>query len=193
MQYESNISSVSNSIIVKLNSLKQLDMMLREIASSVYANTIRRIHNKGQAVNGSDIGSYSTKPTLIGAKSFTTKGAAAKAFAQIKREQKAGTSKWVTVKGNRLAELQGGYKKIREIEGKAINVVNLNRTGKLQFDLKVEKQGRDYVIGFQTQYGTKLREYMEEHFSKKIYGLTAQDNKIALDIAMKYVKKQKNA
>jgi hypothetical protein len=199
MIYESNIGGTVDSITARLNSLKTLDMMLREIATTIYANNIRRIHNKGLAVNESRIGNYSTKPTLIGAKSFTTKAAANKAFALIKREQKAasknvkGASKWVTVKGKHLAELSGGYKQIRQLEGKATSVVNLNRTGTLQDDLIVDKSGKDYIIGFRTEYGKKLKGYMEDYFAKKIWGATKKDKEVALAIANKYIKKATNA
>jgi hypothetical protein len=189
-EYESNIDDILKSLNGKLSKIDKSKSMIREIASTLYANITRRIHNEGQDVNDSPIGSYSTKPTLVGASSFINKTAANKVFGSAAKRKQL---EWVTYKGRHLAVLEGGYKQIRSLEGKDTSNVNLFRTGQLRRDFGFEAQGKDYVIGFKSEYGSKLKKYQEEHWGKKIWGVTKEDQKIALQIFERYINKTLNA
>src|SRR3990167_875461 len=180
MEYQSNTDTVIDSLIGRLNVIKNMGNAAREIAAAMLASNLHRIHNTGKAVNGSDIGKYSTNPILVGAKSFTTKAAAAKVLGS-KKKRKGG--QWVTINGRHLLEL----------EGKPVSHVNLNRTGTLQDDLGFEADGKDWVIGFRSQYGKDLREYMEEKYGKKIWGATKHDHDVAEQIIEKFIKKELSA
>lgn len=189
-EYESNIDNILAEFQSKVKNINDNKAMIREIATTLYGNISHRVHNDGKDATENEIGRYSTKPTLIGAKSFVNKTAANKVFGS-KAKRKALT--WVTVKGHSLAELQGGYKQIRSIEGKETNHVNLDRTGKLRKDFGFAAQGKDYVIGFKSEYGAKLRKYQEDHWGKVIWQASEKDKQIAVEIFERYIQKQLNA
>lgn len=200
MEYNSNVNIVFQKLGSKLNSVNKSNVIQREIATYLLQDNLWRVHNEGKAVDGTSIGSYSTKPTLIGAKSFTKKSAANKAFAEIKRQHKKGQkiskalSKWRTIKkGDKayhLAILNGGYKYIRQLEGKETNYVNLQRTSKLKLDLKMQADGNDYIIGFISEYGAKISTAQEKHWKKAIWGVTkANYDKIYNEIIPNIIKR----
>jgi len=115
-----------------------------EIAQNDMASLIAdRMINRGQhADGGKDF--YSTKPILIGQSSFTSKTAANKVLGSKRKRKKL---KWVSYNGNNLAVLEGGYKKIREIEGRTINFMNYERTGRMWkgFGVIGKKKEKDYI------------------------------------------------
>ena len=189
-EYESNIDDILGNLEGNLQKINSFNALLREVATTMYANITRRIHNDGQDVNESDIGRYSTTPTLIGASSFVNKTAANKVFGSLAKRRQLD---WITFKGRHLAILDGGYKQIRNIEGKDTSHVNLNRTGQLRKDFAFESQGKMYVLGFKSEYGAKLRKYQEEHWGKKIWGVSKQDEQVAYQIVNRYINKTLNA
>ena len=189
-EYESNIDNILKNLDGKLKKVDKSKSMIREIASTLLASITRRIHNEGQDTKESKIGNYSTKPTLVGAKSFVNKTAANKVFGSAKKRREL---EWVTFKGRHLAVLEGGYKQIRSLEGKEVNNVNLFRTGKLRADFGMEAQGKDYVLGFKSEYGANLRKYQEDKWGKVIWGVTEDDKKIALQIFERYIKQTLDA
>lgn len=182
MKYSSNARQVIDGLKARLEQLSgrkpsqySVDKMVRTVALAVYASNLRRIHNQGKDINETSIGKYSTKPTLIGSSSFVNKTAAAKVFGKDKNRQ----LDWRTIasggKQVRLAVLPGGYKKIREIEGRQTSHINLQRTGRLMKDYAVTNDGADWIIGFTSNYGKELREGQEEHFGKTIWGVSRND------------------
>lgn len=189
-EYESNIDQILKNLEGKLTKIDKSRPMIREIATTLYASITRRIHNDGDDVDGNPIGSYSTKPTLVGAKSFVNSTAANKMFGS-KAKRKA--LDWVTYRNRHLAVLQGGYKQIRSLEGKDTANVNLFRTGQLRRDFGFEAQGKDYVLGFKSSYGSNLKKWQEEKWGKKIWGVTKQDQQIALQIFERYINNTLNA
>lgn len=58
--YKSNAKSVIGSVVKRLQGLQinVIDKASREIAADLVASNMRRIHNDGQAVDGTDIGDY---------------------------------------------------------------------------------------------------------------------------------------
>ncbi len=57
MTYKSNADKVLTRLKSKINKT-EMDAMNKEIAQSIFASNLSRIHNKGKAVNDSKIGSY---------------------------------------------------------------------------------------------------------------------------------------
>ena len=96
MKYQSNIDNVMDNLVLKLESLKETSPVLREIAISLATSNNRRIHNEGKNVRETQIGKYSTTPTLIGAKSFRKKSTANKVLGSKKKRSEL---KWRKVKG----------------------------------------------------------------------------------------------
>lgn len=178
MTYESNMIQVVQLISDKLKNVANIRQIEGEIATMLLASNRNRIHTDGLNVSENKIGSYSTKDTLVGAKSFRTKGGAGKAFTQTNRKK----SEWVTVKGHKLMVLQGGYTAIRALDGDNISTVILKRTGKMMKELQMEEKNGEWLIGFPKSYSSSLtyREMIdafEKKYSGKIWGITQNDKR----------------
>lgn len=143
----------------------------------------QRIFTRGLASNGRGIGQYSTKPMLVGAKSFITNDGRNKAFSKRNIKQ----SKWRTVrtaKGNRaLLELKGGYKAFRKLNGRQNSKVDLEFTSDLRNSIQVGTNGGDLVLGFIEDKQRIIAEAQQERFKKDIFGLSRSEE-IALDKAV---------
>ncbi len=190
MIYKSNAKAVIDKLNVKLKGLKNQKKLLRDIAVSLQTSNIRRIHNEGKAVTGK-IGSYSTKPTLIGAKSFRKKTTAAKVFGSKKKRSKL---KWRKVRsaGNvvNLAVLEGGYKAIRSLDGDKVAFVNLQRTGDLKRAFEIATISGGYGVGFNNATDAKKAKALESKYGKIIWGISQADNKAIDRIIAKELKKK---
>jgi hypothetical protein len=77
----------------------------------------------------------------------------------------------------------GAYKKKRQEKGKRIDKVNLDFSGKLSKEFSFEPTGGSVNVGFITDYGGGLQEVLEEKYSKKIWGATQEDEKVANEVA----------
>lgn len=186
MKYQSNLSEVMNNLTVQLKGIKT-PTVVREIALSLATSNNHRIHNQGKNVKGSQIGQYSTTPTLIGASSFRKKSTAQKVFGSKKKRSQL---QWRKVGGNNLAILQGGYKKIRSLDGDVSSYVNLSRTGKLSKEFHAEPiSSTSWGVGFTTAYGKDLRKYLENKYGQ-VWGVTKSDQKIINKILTKEIKKR---
>lgn len=188
MVYKSNISQVVRRLISKI---KKVDSAIqgaisREVATTLQASNLRRIHTDGLAVDGSGIlgGSYSTKPTLVGSSSFANKSGANKIFgSKAKRSQQD----WRTYRGRKLVLLDGGYKKVRELSGRQTAKVDLNFTGKLSKEFGIDMRESDYVLGFTTQDATQKAEGLEDRNGSDIWGVTTDDEKLINEITQRRI------
>lgn len=183
MIYKSNAKQVLGGLAKKLKSVQiGFDKELRIIASTTMAEVMWRVFNVGRATNGRNIGNYSTKTTLVGAKSFVNKTAWNRVF-------KNKNFKWVTKNKKRLKVLPGGYRMIRSIEGKEVAYVNLQRTGKLKSSMVMEPITGGWAIGF-LPYGAKISLYQEQHWGKLIWETSSREQKIINQLANKYIAKK---
>lgn len=172
--YKSNAQEVINKLITNLKPEK-LDKMYREMAMSMYASNLRRVHNDGLNVSGSKIGSYSTKPLYVsprGFRSFPLKGKSGKTTFKNGKRHKTGYF--------------DGYGKFKEAIGYS-TTVNLQATGRLRLDFRVLKQGSGYVIGFLSSYGKKISEGNEDHFNTTIWGISDEDRQVNTAIIQRYL------
>jgi hypothetical protein len=185
MIYKSNFSDAINRIKEKVNiNPKELDKVLKVAATSVQGTMMRRVFNDGKDSKNGMIGSYSTRPTLVGRSSFVNKSAWDRVF-------KTKKYKWVTFRGRKLKVLTGGYKQIRQIEGKETVSVNLTRTGKLSKSLVIEPTANGYIIGF-LPYGAKLSQYQEDHWNKMIFAPSSNEKRIITTIVNNYLNSKIN-
>jgi hypothetical protein len=185
MIYKSNFSDAINRIKYKVNiNPKELDKVLKVAATSVQGTMMRRVFNNGKDSKNGMIGSYSTRPTLVGRSSFVNKSAWDRVF-------KTKKYKWVTFRGRKLKVLTGGYKQIRQIEGKETVSVNLTRTGKLSKSLVIEPTANGYIIGF-LPYGAKLSQYQENHWNKMIFAPSLNEKRIITTIVNNYLNSKIN-
>lgn len=122
------------------------------LGATALAMIEKRVRRTGIGPDGSKYKPYSSKPTLVGAKSFTKKSAAQSVFGSKKKRRNL---EWFTVDGHRLAVLPGGYKQIREIEGRQTAFKDFERTSEMWKSIHVlgTRGGSDGV--FVTLIGTE--------------------------------------
>lgn len=167
MIYKSNLQSVLKDLEKKLGKVQDDNKIIREIATTIQGEVAFRVFNKGGATNGGQIGQYSTKTALVGRSSFVKQSAWNSVY-------KNKGYKWVTFRGRKLKVLPGGYRMIRQLEGKRTDTVNEQRTGKLKSGWLIQGSNSTYVIGFDA-YGAKISEYQEKHFGKLIWNPTSYE------------------
>lgn len=137
----------------------------------------QRVQQTGTNAEGSKYKAYSTKPTLIGCTTFLRKDACERVLGS-KEKRKA--LEWRTVDGHRLAILNGGYKKIRELQGRQTAYVDFSVTNAMWNDINVISQ---YA---QHQSGIAIIGAKQEIEKKKLAGNTERRGDI-LDLSNKEV------
>jgi hypothetical protein len=70
---------------------------------------------------------------------------------------------------------EGAHKEKRKKKNKEVNYVNLSFSGTLSKEFSIATTGNNIGIGFITDYGADLHEYLEEKYNKKIWGVTQED------------------
>ena len=189
-EYKSNADVVSKRVIKILGKIQRPPATLMAlVGQTIVVMNLDRIHSEGKATDGGSIGYYSTKPTLAGGKTFNNSGAANDFFNDPATE-------WVTLsKGGRsirLAVVEGGYKEIRRRDNARTDIVDLKRTGDLFNSFQIiEAATSDGVgVGFTTDKAAEIREGLEDHFSKRIWGLTDEEEGKVLQIIRTFVEQQ---
>ena len=137
----------------------------------------QRIFNKGISTDGSKIGSYSTTPMLVGAKSFPTKGDANKFFS-------GGGLEWRKVKGKNLAILDSGYAGLRRISGLRTDTVDMVFKGDLQRSVRRERDGKGFKLIIKGDDNVAKARGNEKHFGKGergIFGAGKAEQQLAED------------
>lgn len=166
MSISTNISLVTSSLNSFNDHLTSSDL-LRKIAISIQASNIERIHENGKAVDGSDIGSYSTAPTYI-----------SKSPKKVSPKGKNGKTKFKNGNTKKSAYFSNGYKGFRDEIGRDTSSVNLSLTGKLSKEFGIVANGNSgFSVGFTTPYATDLSKAHEKKYAKQIWGLSGQDEK----------------
>jgi len=112
----------------------------------------QRVIEKGEDAKGSKYKGYSTKALLVGGKSFIQKSSADSFF-------KNKETKWVTIdKTKHLGVLPGGYKQLREMQGRQTDHVDFSYSGRMWADVNVISTTGDHnkgisIIGSKTEEG----------------------------------------
>ena len=137
-----------------------------------------RVFGEHEDATGNKLGQYSTKPTLIGAKSFINKGGANTFFESQKKKE---TGQWRTVKGKHLFVLDGGYKELRSIQGRQTSEIDL------QYSFELAKSGLTTNIGndvYQVKFTNLLSQNkgrgFEKRRGKKVFYSSREENNKAV-------------
>lgn len=164
------------------------------LGMTAFAMLKQRVVTKGIASDGSSFKPYSSKPTLVGAKSFRTEAAKASVFGS-KDKRKA--MEWRTLNRGgssyRLAILPGGYKQIRTIEGSQVAHKSFLRSGEMWLSIHVqgtkqEGQGKFITtIGTEVDLSNKKLSGNESREGKEILGVTKQEEQDLTIILDKYI------
>lgn len=189
MKYSSNIQDAVYQLQLKIELAKKLP--LQEIAMYLANDNSYRIHNEGKDLNNVRIGSYDVERELYvnpknSPKGFKPMGKngiqASKAVYSTKTKRKSKTqsshkTKWFP-----------NYKSFRNTIGRRIDAVNLSLSGKLSKEFQMVKVGNNaYNIGFLTAYGTKVAAGQEKHWSRKIWGVSKENEKVIAEIVNNHI------
>jgi len=170
-----------------VNKLAGLDAFMRreaklitgEVIGTYFGEYVSRIFNEGKASDKTPIGQYSTKPMLVGAKSFMNKTNANAFFSSEKAKNKKnkGDSGWRTIKTEqgfeRLKLIEGGYKEFRALNGLQTSEVDLTFRGDLFRSVKLDV--KRFAIGFNSILQKAKADYLEKHFKKVIFEVPHSD------------------
>lgn len=170
-----------------VNKLAGLDAFMRreaklitgEVIGTYFVEYVSRIFNEGKASDKTPIGQYSTKPMLVGAKSFMNKTKANAFFSSEKAKNKKnkGDSGWRTIKTEqgfeRLKLIDGGYKEFRALNGLQTSEVDLTFRGDLFRSVKLDV--KRFAIGFNSILQKAKADYLEKHFKKVIFEVPNSD------------------
>lgn len=170
-----------------VNKLAGLDAFMRreaklitgEVIGNYFGEYVSRIFNEGKASDKTPIGQYSTKPMLVGAKSFMNKTKANAFFSSEKAKNKKnkGDSGWRTIKTEqgfeRLKLIEGGYKEFRALNGLQTSEVDLTFRGDLFRSVKLDV--KRFAIGFNSILQKAKADYLEKHFKKVIFEVPNSD------------------
>lgn len=183
MKLESNINQVVLNLTGKLKGIAGGELT-RLIATDLLASNNRRIHNDGIAVNGAKIGNYSIKPMYanpkVSPKKFTGIG-------------KTGRTKFLNGKQHVTRYFKTGYRGFRSFVGREVSVVNLQLSGKLKLDWVMQPQGKNFLLGFKSKYGSEVSRGNEQRFGKRIWGVTKKDEADIKIIVEDFINKKLNA
>jgi len=136
-----------------------------------------RVIETGVNAKGAKFSPYSSKNTLIGCKTFIKKSVCETLLGSKEKRKKL---EWRTVGGHKLAILPGGYKKIRELQGRQTNHVDFSMTNDMWNDINVVSKPSDH------KNGVAIISTKKDSEQKKLAGNTKRRGDI-LDLSPKEI------
>jgi hypothetical protein len=138
-----------------------------------------RVVMTGLNAEGNYFPGYSTKPMLANCSSKYMTAAVCKELTGSK--EKRAELKWVTVKGKKLFEIDGGYKEFRNLHGRRIDFVDFNWTGEMMGNLQGHGDGMQ-VISSQDEHrqGHARIGTLSEEQNAKLAGNTERKGEILM-------------
>jgi hypothetical protein len=168
---------------------KNLNGVVRDLQSGAHAEVMvkmavnaltmikKRVQETGTDAKGTKYKPYSTKSTLVGCKTFIQKSTCATLLgSKAKRKD----LEWRTIGGHRLAVLPGGYKKIRELQGRQTAFVDFSVTNAMWNDINIISKQNDH------QKGIAIIGAKQDIEKKKLAGNTKRRGDI-LDLSEKEI------
>jgi hypothetical protein len=194
MAYSSNLNTELNKIKKVLTDLPINDIAV-VLGNTLLADNLDRIHQRGKAVNGSNIGRYDTTTPMYVNPNKAPRGTKnkAKGIEGLRPPKgKNGETKFKNGKPHKTTYVKS-YKDLRNRIGRRIDIVDLNFTGTLQASLNIVSKGNTADIGFISDYGATVSDALEKKYGKKIWGASDEERKtlkeVAIDEVMKYLNK----
>jgi hypothetical protein len=185
MSYTSNINEVIKGLEHKIGHLP-LGEITVAVGQSLLASNIERIHEKGKAVDGGNIGQYDTSSPM-----YINPNKAPRKAGLVPPKGKNGETKFKNGKPHKTTYVNS-YKDYRGRVGRKTDKVNLNLTGKLQSELNLVVVNNKADIGFISSYGGTISEAMEDKYGKKIWGVSKEDKKDIQNIVTEIVLREIN-
>ena len=182
---------------------KNLDKTVKDIQNNyngdlmvklaIDASTLikNRVIETGINAEGQKYSPYSTKPTLVGCKTFIQKSTCQTLLGSKSKRKEL---EWRTIGGNRLAILPGGYKKIRELQGRQTGFVDFSVTNRMWKNILVTKRTDPGLLSSDADHknGIAIIGAREELEKKKLAGNTNRRGDI-LDLSKKEIDQLKKS
>lgn len=124
-------------------------------ASAMTANIINRNANRGENSDGSKRDGYSTKPIYANRDKFVRKSS-------FVPQGKTGRGNFKNGNERKSMELPGGYKQLREIQGRRTDIKNYDYTGDTLNAFGFGKNNLGIAIGFRNERAAIIRKALEE-------------------------------
>lgn len=168
---------------------KRFAKTVREIESNIKADIMvrlgvealrfikERVIETGVDAKGKKYAPYSTKPTLVGCKTFVQKSACQALLGSKEKRKKL---EWRTVDGHKLAILPGGYRQIRQLQGRQVNHVDFSVSNNMWSDINIISNPSDH------NKGTVIIGARKESEKRKLEGNTKRKGDI-LDLNQKEI------
>jgi hypothetical protein len=139
--------------------ITNVNELIRGVSSSLFlpavnellAEVKNRISRDGKNTGGSKIGDYSSKEGWFSKDQFAQKGS-------FKNKGKTGKPTKSTM------YLAGGYKQLRQIQGRSTAGVNETYSGSTMASYQLEVRSEDIVTGMVNERSAKIREGQEKKF-----------------------------
>lgn len=165
--------NIANSVI---NVLKAQKQAINEGMFELEADLKDRIFLDGKDSEGSAIGNYSTKPIYVSV-SGTSQVRSSSLKPRGKNSQKGQRNQGTFKNGKERKSmyLPGGYSEYRKVVGRQNKTVDLNLTGSLLKDIRVDPSEGISRLVFTTDEKVKIAAGNETRFGKTIFDPTSQE------------------
>lgn len=151
MSIQEHINNIKR--LVESKTQAAIGSVIIPAGSEMVGNIINRNANRGENTDGSKRTGYSTKPIYAGRKQFVKSGFSPKG--------KFGDVRFENGKQHETMYLSGGYKELRQIQGRRTDIKNYDYSGEtlLAFGLEATNDGAN--IGFRTKRASEIRRGLE--------------------------------
>lgn len=180
-----NTQNVLGTLVAKINALKNIDPLLRTLATNTRASMKRRIHVDGLDSNETAIGQYSDpymKIRTLGHKVYLDNLKKSTRESISAADQNRKTKKVKTSSDDR----QYIFQKYNRNSDKKV-VISLTR--QMENDMVVVATAKGYGIGYNNAENAKKVGYVENTYNKKIFGLTKTEIDNIKVTARDYIKR----
>lgn len=161
------------------------DALLRTVATSVLALMRDRVHEKGKAADGSQIGTYS--------KGYVVYRSGAYKNAKVGKKGKLSTAGHYT-KGNKAVYAISSKKSVpvKESKRKMMNrgsdpKVILSLTRQMEGDMRVIQEGDVFYIGYSNKDNFNKAIWNEQRYKKPIWKLSKEEHEAKDEIVQKFI------
>lgn len=172
MGYQSNISEIVKLKLQQLEKIANPDIIMRDVVAGVLPELKARVHQRGQATDGSQIGTYTPSYMDVRTGNYqnadrTKKGKNAGKLKNAGTFQKGDKAGAARPKNNRTADPK----------------VILSLTRQQENDLGIEPTPTGYGIGYKNEENYNKSQWEEATYNKRIWGLTQSERDLAISIA----------
>ena len=165
--------------------------LMVKVAITGFTLLRKRVQETGVDAKGKKYDPYSTKPILVGSKTFLQKKVG---DTLLNTKDKRKKFEWRTINGHRLAILQGGYKKVRELEGRQTDHVDFSVTNNMWNNIMAQKPTEKDLLSTHADHcrGLAIIGAKQDIEKKKLAGNTKRRGDI-LDLSQNEIEQLKKS